>query len=232
MSNLYRIAGLTVQMNAGNRTAKQAEPYRIRQQLPPDIVMVGTHEGFNRACPHLTYEEAEYINTCREFYYKLLDFDGMMLHSSAVVVDGRAYLFSAASGTGKSTHTELWLKRFGDRAYILNDDKPALRLIDGVWYACGTPWSGKYDISRPECVPLAGIAFLNRDTTNHIERFTGPMVAFELLNQTLRQGKKVVNAVEVVDKLVRAVPVWKLYCNMDMEAVDVSYNAMSGNEKE
>ena len=156
----------------------------------------------------------------------------MMLHSSAVVVDGRAYLFSAASGTGKSTHTELWLKKFGERAYILNDDKPALRLIDGVWHACGTPWSGKYDISKPVCVPLAGIAFLNRDTTNHIERYTGPMAAFELMNQTLRHEKKTAQLMSILDRLVSSVPIWKLFCNMDPAAADVSYNAMSGNVKE
>lgn len=232
MSNLYRIAGLTVQMNAENRTAAQAEAYRFHGQAQPDIVMVGTHHDYRKKHSHLTYEEAEYINTCREFCYKLLDFEGMVLHSSAVVVDDRAYLFSAASGTGKSTHTELWLEKFGDRAYILNDDKPAIRCIDGVWHACGTPWSGKYDISKPVCVPLAGIAFLNRDTTNHIERYTGPMVAFELLNQTLRHDKKLEKAMEVVDQLVSTVPVWKLFCNMDPEAVEVSYNAMSGKEKE
>lgn len=232
MSNLYSIAGLIVEMNAENRTAKQAEAYRFTGEATPDITMVGTHHGYHKHHSHLTYEDAEYINTCREFCYKLLDFDGMMIHSSAVVVDDRAYLFSATSGTGKSTHTQLWLKKFGDRSYILNDDKPAVRLINGVWHACGTPWSGKYDISKPVCVPLAGIAFLNRDTTNHIERYTGAMVAFELLNQTLRHGKKVANAVDLVGRLVNEVPIWKLYCNMDPEAAEVSYNAMSGNVKE
>lgn len=232
MSKLYRIAGLTVQMNAENRTAAQAEPYRIDGQAEPDISLVSQHEAFQNAYSYLTYEEVEYINTCREFYLKLLSFGGMMLHASAVVVDNRAYLFSAASGTGKSTHTDMWLKKFGDRAYILNDDKPAIRKIDGVWCACGTPWSGKYDISRPACVPLAGIAFLNRDTTNHIERYTGPMVAYELLNQTLRHEKLVDKVMDVVGQLVAEIPVWKLFCNMEPEAAEVSYAAMSGNVKE
>ena len=71
----------------------------------------------------------------------------MLLHSSAVVVDGYAYLFSADSGTGKSTHTGLWKQHFGDRAYIINDDKPAIRKVDGEWYVFGTPWSGKTDTS-------------------------------------------------------------------------------------
>ena len=232
MSNLYSIAGLVVEMNAGNRTQKQAEPYRIEGDAQPDITMIGTHDKYHEAHLYLTYDEAEYLNTCAEFYYKLIDFDGMMLHSSCVVVDNRAYVFSADSGTGKSTHTKLWLKKFGDRAYILNDDKPAIRLIDGVWHACGTPWSGKHDISRPACVPLAGIAFLYRDTTNHIERYTGSKMVFEMLNQTLRHNKKMPEIMTLLDRLVRDVPVWKLFCNMDPAAADVSYNAMSGNVKE
>ena len=232
MKKLYSIAGLVVEMDVGNRTETQAAPYLLEGEAKPDVVLIGTHDGFQKKYSYLSFEDAEYINTCREFYYKLLDFDGMMVHASAVVVDNRAYLFSATSGTGKSTHTELWLKKFGDRAFILNDDKPALRLIDGVWHACGTPWSGKYDISKPVCVPLAGIAFLNRDTTNHIEPYKGPMVAFELLNQTLRHDKKMNQLMDTLNRLVSSVPIYKLYCNMDPEAAEVSYNAMSGNVKE
>ena len=232
MSNLYSIAGLVVEMSPENRTAIQAEPYRFEGRAKPDIVMLGTGKEYHERHPYLTLEDAQYIDSCREFCYRVLDFDGMMLHASAVVVDGRAYLFSAASGTGKSTHTELWLKKFGDRAYILNDDKPIIRLIDGVWHACGAPWSGKYDISKPACVPLAGIAFLNRDTTNHIERYSGPMALYEILNQTLRNEKKMKQLMDVLDRMVSNVPIWKLFCNMDQAAADVSYNAMSGKEKE
>ena len=68
------------------------------------------------------YWESEYYCSAYRFYTQLVDFSGLMLHSSAVIMDGRAYLFSAPSGTGKSTHTQLWLDVFGDRATILNDD--------------------------------------------------------------------------------------------------------------
>lgn len=233
MKQYYRIAGLTVaMMDIAGRTAEQAEAYRCDAVSEADIVLDNNYESLFKDHPNMDPDDVQYMYTCGSFYTQLLDFDGMMLHSSAVVVDGRAYLFSAASGTGKSTHTKLWLKHFGDRAYILNDDKPALRLIDGVWHACGTPWSGKHDLSRPECVPLAGIAMVNRDETNHIERFTGPKALYELLTQTLRPKNKLPELLELMDKLVRQVPVWSLYCNMDPEAAMVSYRAMSGDEKE
>ena len=76
------------------------------------------------------------------FYARLLQYDGMLLHASCVEKDGKAYLFSAKSGTGKSTHTHLWLRAFPD-SRIINDDKPAVRRMDGTFYACGTPFSGK-----------------------------------------------------------------------------------------
>lgn len=233
MKRRYKIARLVVSfMDIAGRTAERAEAYRCEAVADADIVLDVCDEAWLKEHPGIDMDDAQYMYTCASFYTQLLDFDGLMLHSSAVVVDGKAYLFSATSGTGKSTHTKLWLKQFGDRAYILNDDKPAIRLIDGVWHACGTPWSGKHDLSRPECVPLAGIAMVNRDQTNHIERFTGSKALYELLSQTLRPKDKLPKLLGLMDKLVSQVPVWNLYCNMDPEAAMVSYRAMSGDEKE
>ena len=157
-----------------------------------------------------------------------------MLHASAVVVDDYAYLFSADSGTGKSTHTRLWLDRFGEQAFILNDDKPALRLEDGVWYAYGTPWSGKHDLSVNARVPVAGICMLHRAEKNEIQPYTGSKAIFELLKQTLRPADPELRAklMELLDKLMTMVSIWQMGCNMDPEAALVSYEAMSRGRKD
>ena len=84
-------------------------------------------------------------------------------------MDGYAYLFSANSGTGKSTHTGLWLEHFKDKAYIINDDKPVLKKENDSWYVYGTPWSGKYDINANKKELLGGIVFLERSKTNYLE---------------------------------------------------------------
>ncbi len=234
MERYYRIAGLTVKLDSFGRTVTQAEPYACPPAEPDMTVCTDWRELQSRQ-PHLSDEDSEYIATCSDFYRKLLDFDGMMLHASAVVVDGRAYLFSADSGTGKSTHTQLWLKAFGDRAQILNDDKPALRLEDGTWYAYGTPWSGKYDLNANLRVPLAGIALLERGEQNTIEPFAGSGAVYGILEQTMRpweprlRGKLLV----LLDKLLRSVPLWKLKCNMELEAARIAYAAMAhGQEKD
>ena len=190
----YDIAGLTVRMNnCGGRSEKQAIPYLAKNQDPEQHFDIDINvdkkrvEIAMREHPELNANDWEYMLTGSDFYTDLIKFNGILLHSSCVVVDGVAYAFSADSGTGKSTHTQLWLKHFGDRAYILNDDKPAIREIDGKIYACGTPWSGKYDYSVPKVVPLAGICFLERSEDNWIKPAETSKAIFNIFSQTIRK---------------------------------------------
>ncbi len=228
MEQYYKIAGLTVLMDTFGKTAAQAEDYRC-EPAEPEIVIRSDWRQLQAEAPYLSDSDCEYLVTGASFYRQLLKFDGMMLHSSAVVLDGKAYLFSAPCGTGKSTHTQLWRKVFGDRAVILNDDKPALRLENGIWYAWGTPWSGKTDQNVDMKVPLAGIAMLERGEKNEIEPFSGPEAIFSILTQTPRTQNIQFRALllKLLDKLLSQVPVWKLKCNMEPEAAMVSYTAMS-----
>ena len=185
-------------------------------------------EAFRPISPGLNDDLREYMLMGKAFYEKLIEFGGMMLHASAVVVDDRAYLFSAPSGTGKSTHTELWLRLFGTDAYILNDDKPALRVVDGTLYAYGTPFSGKYDISENRRVPLAGIAFIERSETNSIARMAQNKAIYSLLNQTARPASVSLYSVllQNLDRVLRLTPIYQLKCNMDIEAAHVAYETM------
>lgn len=102
------------------------------------------------------------------FSQAALKLKGISLHASAVVLEGRAFLFLGSSGTGKSTHSALWLKNFTG-ARLLNDDNPALRLEDGKVMAYGTPWSGKTPCYVNEKWPVGGIVRLRQAPYN---RFT------------------------------------------------------------
>ncbi len=229
---LYDIAGLCVSMNAGGRTLRQAEKYLSNDQnKTPDIeinVNKQRIENAKKDHPELDENDWEYLLTGSDFYTHLLDFDGMLLHSSCVVVDGFAYLFSADSGTGKSTHTNLWLEKFKGKAYILNDDKPAIRKIDGKIYACGTPWSGKYDISQPKIVPIAAIALLERSETNYIKPAETKKGVFTIFSQTVRRlNKEHINKLfDNVEMLFQNIPIYEFGCNISQDAVDVAYNTM------
>lgn len=233
MENCYQIVGLCVQMSSFGRTEEQAAAY-LCAPCAPDIVIDADWKKLKEKQPHLSDEACEYIATGASFYRQLLHFDGLMLHASAVVVDGYAYLFSAGSGTGKSTHTQLWLDQFGDRAFVLNDDKPALRLEEGTWYAYGTPWSGKYDISANVRVPVAGICMLHRAEKNKIQVFSGAKAVFSLLEQTLRPADPALRdkLMVLLDRLITMVPLWQMGCNMAPEAALVSYEAMSRGRKD
>lgn len=230
MVKYYKIAGLVIAMDSYGRTIDQAEPYLCESVTNPDVVLFSDFEYVRNLFPRLSDDNCEYLATGRAFYRELLNFGGFQLHSSAVVFEGKAYLFTANPGTGKSTHTGLWLKQFGERAFILNDDKPALRLEDGVWYAYGTPWSGKHDISVNARVPVAGIACLERGEKNEIIPFAGQDAVLAILRQCNRPkaAEYRIKLLELLDKLITQVPIWKLKCNMDPEAAIVSYEAMSG----
>ncbi len=231
----YNIAGFPVCYDAVYPTLqKHSERYRSAQMSDAVrfSVSVAQIEAMRDGSPLLTDDLREYMLMGKAFYEYLIANGGMMLHASAVVVDGEAYLFSAPSGTGKSTHTSLWLRCFED-AYILNDDKPALTMREGCVYASGTPFSGKFDISVNRTVPLRGIAFIERCGSNRIEPLTSKSALFEILNQTLRP-----NSVELYQKLLqnttailKVTPVYKLYCNMEEEAAVVAYEAMRKGEK-
>lgn len=223
----YAIAGLAVDMEASGRTKRQAAAYAAPAKGPADIVIDIETRNFLEYYPSGTsLEVIEYMLTGLLFARRLLDFSGFQLHASAVALNGRAYLFSAESGTGKSTHTEKWCRLF-DAKYI-NDDKPALRLVDGVWMAYGTPWSGKHDISNPVGYPIGGIAFLERGE-NGICPLTPAQALPLIMEQTLKQlpEERMDRKLELLDSLLRQVPIWKLSCRNDDDAAYTAMQAMT-----
>lgn len=223
----YHIAGLAVDMEVSGRTKRQAAAYAAPAKGSADIVIDPDTRKFLDYYPRLeTLEMAEYMVTGLVFARRLLDFSGFQLHASAIALDGRAYLFSAESGTGKSTHTEKWCRLFG--AKYINDDKPALRLTDGVWMAYGTPWSGKHDISSPVGYPIGGIAFLERGE-NIINRLSPAQALPLIMAQTLKQlpEERMDLKLELLDSLLRQVPVWKLSCRNNDDAAYTSMQAMT-----
>ena len=207
------------------------EPYYCDQNEKADIVIDLTEEFYinrHKDNPQMTLGECESLWSSAYFYEQLTRFGGMMLHSSCVEYEGKAYLFSARSGTGKSTHTHLWLK-YLPGARIINDDKPAIRCIDGVYYAYGTPWSGKTDESVNIGVPIAGIAFLSRGE-NSIKRIPGIKALKPFMDQTIRPRDKALmgNVLDILNGILTEIPIYEMSCDMSEEAVLTAYNGMKG----
>ena len=228
----YNIAGIIVDMNIRfPRLKRQSAAYEYHGERRPNITInLGTefYDAVLEQNPHLDYETIEYIYMGSEFYKALVHFNGMLLHSSCVVYENNAYLFSAPCGTGKSTHTQIWLKRFPG-AYILNDDKPAIRITDKGVYAFGTPFSGKTGLNVNTGVPIKGICILGRGKTNKIEPMPDDDALFNILNQTVRPPEEDImdKVLSTLDTVISKVPIYRLFCNMELEAAEVSYNGMN-----
>lgn len=172
----------------------------------------------------------ETLAVYRKISERLPAYETFLFHGSAIAVDDSGYLFTAKSGTGKSTHTRLWREVFGERAVMINDDKPLLKVTTDGAYVYGTPWDGKHRLSTRASVPLKAICIVMRDEVNHIEEME-PRDAYQmLLQQTYRPQDKcsVIQTLKLLDLLKEHVKFYKLGCNMNPEAAKVAYSGMNG----
>ncbi len=166
----------------------------------------------------------------RKIALKMLEYNTLLFHGSAIAVDGEAYLFTAKSGVGKSTHTRLWRDFFKDRAVMVNDDKPLLRFTEDEIFVCGTPWDGKHRLSTNIEVPLKAIAIMDRDSTNHIEKIDKKAALPMLFQQSFHPQDKdnLAKVLCLITRLADNTELYQLGCNMQPDAVEVAYYGMKG----
>ena len=232
---VYKIAGIIVEMDVKYEPLlSQSKAYEISEYEKVDVILTPNEKdfaAFREMYPQFSIGDSEYMLYGSRFYSYLVSRGGLLLHSSCVVYEGKSYLFSANSGTGKSTHTQLWLKRFSD-AKIINDDKPAVLIEEDGIYAYGTPFSGKTNLNINEKYPIKGIVFLNRGEVNTIDYMNSKEAIFNILSQTNRpyQMQYMDKVLEYIDIIVSKIPIYKFYCNISLEAADVVYNFLNGEK--
>lgn len=164
----------------------------------------------------------------RKLAEKLPEYDTFLFHGSCIAVDGEGYLFTAPSGTGKSTHTRLWREAFGERAVMVNDDKPLIAVRENEIRIFGTPWNGKHHLGENISVPLKAICVLKRGKENRIEKIDKSLAYPTLLGQAYRpcDAEKLGKLLSLLDKLGDKVSIYTLCCNMNPEAAEVAYQGM------
>ena len=244
MTGLYRIADTGVRITTiHDLTHRLCAAYRT-QDSPVDLSVEITPEDIlferMRAAESESFEGVSH-RAFADDYFELLSVyrkisealpfrDTFLMHGSCIAVDGEAFLFTAKSGTGKSTHTRLWRQLFGDRAVMVNDDKPLIRAAKNGAIAYGTPWDGKHRLSTNIAVPLRAVCILERAEKNSIRRITAGEEYPMLLQQIYRplDPDAMKKTVELIDRLTASVDLWKLGCNMDPEAAEVASAAMKG----
>ena len=176
----------------------------------------------------ISYGETESFALSNLFNRAAVKFNTMLVHSSALICDGKAYLFSADSGVGKSTHTKLWCDAFGDKVHIMNDDKPVVRIYDDKVIAYGTPFDGGSGIALNEAYPLGAIIFIERGEKNSIRVPNNIEILQQLYFSTAHMLSRE-NAEFMLNNFDMLIPKAKFYiltCNMGISAAHFAYNSI------
>ena len=229
----YKIADIIVEYTAKYDELRQlSEPFVYDGDRPADIKLSVSDEYLNsllsKSVEGTTIGAIEDFAVSGKFNRAAIKFGTMLVHSSALIYDGGAYLFSADSGVGKSTHTKLWLKAFGDKVHIMNDDKPVVKLYDDRAVAFGTPFDGGSGIALNEAYPLRAIIFVERGEQNSVRIPDSREIIQKLYFQTARMvdretaEKMLVN----MEKLISLTRFYVLTCNMDISAAYTAYNSI------
>lgn len=177
----------------------------------------------------------DYLETLavyRKICSALLDFDCFLMHGSVIASPASdtdrdaAVMFTARSGVGKTTRTLMWLDQI-EGSYVVNGDKPILKITEGEVLACGTPWAGKEQLQRNCKVPLKAIFILERGEENTIEELSFSTALPLLIPQIYRSGRsdELIKTLKLLNKLGRSVKVFRLCSNLDKEVIDLAYQA-------
>lgn len=188
----------------------------------------------SREFPNASEEFAEATCIYREVCLRLPERDAFVMHCATIGVGDKAYAFTARSGTGKSTHIRLWKQLLGEKVYVINGDKPIVRLIDGELYAYGTPWCGKEMWQTNTRAKLDGLCFLQRAEKNFITDISKQEAATLIMKQILipNDPLAVSKTFELVDRMINKTKLYRLGCNISIEAAEIAYNAMCGGKNE
>ena len=241
ITRTLKIAGMTFNVTSVHPYAlKYSEQYIVRPEGEHNIVLTQEdidHErmiGQKMQDDHgLDVEKApdyylESVALLRRLADYICDYDRLLMHGSAIAINGKGYIFTALSGTGKSTHTRLLRQLHGENAVMINDDKPFLHYDNGQVYICGTPWNGKHYLGNNITVPLAGIFFLRRSENNVLNSISPADALMKMISQCHRPSDpiKMVNTLDLVDKILACVPLYDFGCNMDISAAELSTSVM------
>lgn len=234
MTNTYQFAGICVEViHIYPYFSVLARDYLYDGEPAFSIVVTQDDIAQERQKEDSANEAGGYLESLviyRKLCEKMLERKVLLIHSAAIAVDGKGYLFTAPSGTGKTTHIKLWKKKFGDGAIIVNGDKPLVSITPDEIRVWGTPWDGKEHWSTNMSVPVAGICQIGRGVENTISRVSPTEAVSPLFTQTYlpntQEGMQ--RTMQLLMEVAARVPFWKLKCNMADEAADVSYAAMKG----
>ncbi|MCR4863002.1 MAG: hypothetical protein K5884_10400 [Ruminococcus sp.] len=241
ISKHYKIADKVIEVSSIYEIVHEyCKDYAINEQsdfsvtiTPEDIALEKQKSDSEYAyeglpLPNFSDELLEETAVYRKIAEIMPGYDTFVFHGSVIAVDGVGYLFTAKSGTGKSTHTRLWREYFGERAVMVNDDKPMLKVTGNGVIAYGTPYNGKHRLGTNIAVPLKAICILTRGEENSIIRIDKSEAYPMLVQQVYRpqNSMQLMKTLDLVDTMAESVKLYKLVCNMEIEAAKIAFEVM------
>lgn len=232
-----KLAGIPIRVQALYDGSREfCREYLCEDEPVMSVVVTPEHIAAERRysaedAGHFSDKYLEQLAIYRQIAEQMTAHDVLLFHGSAICVDGNAYLFTAPSGTGKSTHTRLWrenLPALGHEVFMVNDDKPLLKFTGDGILVCGTPWNGKHNLSENTTAPLRSICRIYQGKENVIRRMSGAECLPVLLSQTYRPRERegIRKSLALLGRLAQEVEMYELHCNMEPEAAVVSFEAM------
>ncbi len=233
----YKIADIVFEFKSIYRYSRTlCENYLYFGQDEPCFSCQLTQEDIDREKREGSEFHDAYLE-CLALYRKLCEYiidkaNGIIFHSSAIMVDGEAYLFTAKSGTGKSTHARLWREMLGEKAVMINDDKPIIRYVDGEFYVYGTPWNGKHRLDTNTRAKIKAICKIYQDKENSIKRLEPKEMLNTVMAQTVlpTELEKMDKFLMLIDKMLKSVNLYTLGCDISRQAAELSYTVMKNGE--
>lgn len=231
--DIYRIADLNIGViNHSDFTKKYMKDY-LTECSDVDFTVEVTKEMIEK-------EKEIVVEPVSEPYYEITailreickvvleEYNGFFLHCSCLCYNNEAYVFTAPSGTGKSTHSRLWREFLGEKVTMINDDKPIVRMIDDVFFIYGTPWNGKHRISNNIKAPIKAIYYLHQSQKNKVVKCDPISALTKILSQTVLPDSKVVmnHLLDMLEKLLLTTNVYDLYCNISYDAVKTALDSI------
>ena len=231
-----KIADLTVEMRAEYSWSKKFCKDYLAEPTAPHLIARASKEEIQAEMELGDFkyppEYCENICLYRSIAEQLPKFNRFVIHGAAIAYGGHAYLFTAPSGTGKSTHVRLWSDLLGDKVTVINGDKPILRVEDGKTTVFSTPWAGKEGWQSNISSPLAAICLLSRDQNNSIKKIAPTDFFSEIIRQIYipTEPDSRLKTFDLINSLASSTDFYYLGCNMEIDAAKVAFEAMVGKK--
>lgn len=225
------MSGLKININCRSDFVKHfCKDYIFTSREDADISVTVSDQAIEseqKVSPFVSRDDSEILCIYRAIAEALPDFDRFVFHGAAIQYEGRAYLFTAPSGTGKTTHINLWKKHLGDKVTVINGDKPIINM-DSEATVYGTPWAGKENLQNNISAPLAAVCIIKQSAKNTITRVESKDAINHLMRQIYlpHNPSALSKTLSLLGSLIENTPVYMLECDISSQAFETSFSAL------